>query len=100
MSATTLRFFNRGSNVFTTGPASVSLLVPFHLPVETTVVLRVDGRSGSWRVDAANERNGAVVQHPRTMNPIDNPYLAVRARARKVLQGMRWIKAAWLWEGK
>lgn len=53
MSANTLRFVNRGSNVLTTGALAVLLHVAYHLPVESTVVLRVDGRSGSWRVDVA-----------------------------------------------
>ena len=43
-------------------------------------------------------RHGVIVQHPRTLNPIDNPYLARRDRARRELQRMRWIHAAWLWE--
>ena len=53
MNANTPRFINRGSNVFTTGALAVLLQVAYHLPVESTVVLRVDGRSGSWRVDVA-----------------------------------------------
>ena len=53
MNANTLRFTNRGSNVLTTGALAALLRVAFHLPVSATVVLRVDGRSGSWRVDVA-----------------------------------------------
>ena len=43
------------------------------------------------------EANGLIVQHPRTMNPIDNPYMAVRDRALRKLQGMRGVKAEGLW---
>jgi hypothetical protein len=43
------------------------------------------------------ERNGLIVQHPRTTNPIDNPYAAVRDRALKKLQGMRGVKSEGLW---
>jgi phage terminase small subunit len=32
------------------------------------------------------EKNGLIVQHPRTSNPIENPYMAVRGRALKKLQ--------------
>lgn len=41
--------------------------------------------------------NGLIVQHPRTMNPIENPYLAIRDRATKKLQSMRRIDATGLW---
>ena len=41
--------------------------------------------------------HGTIVQHPRTANPIENPYLSVRDRALRKLQGMRQVKADWLW---
>ena len=41
--------------------------------------------------------NGSIVQHPRTLNPIDNPYLNVRDRALKKLQGMCGVNAVILW---
>jgi phage terminase small subunit len=42
--------------------------------------------------------HGAIVQHPRTSNPIENPYLVVRDRALKKLQSMVHAKgAASLW---
>jgi phage terminase small subunit len=41
--------------------------------------------------------NGIIVQHPRTANPIENPYLAIRDRAAKKLDGMRKVKADFLW---
>jgi phage terminase small subunit len=44
------------------------------------------------------EAHGLIVGHPRTGNPIENPYLAVRDRALKKLQGMRTVKAYRLWD--
>jgi phage terminase small subunit len=42
--------------------------------------------------------HGAIVQHPRTSNPIENPYLVVRDRALRKLQGMVNVKgSASLW---
>lgn len=40
---------------------------------------------------------GLIVQHPRTGNPIENPYLRIRDRAEKKLARMRNIKADGLW---
>lgn len=42
-------------------------------------------------------KNGAMVLHPRTANPIENPYLQIRDRALVKLQKMRDVDAAWLW---
>jgi Phage terminase, small subunit len=42
-------------------------------------------------------KNGTIVQHPRTANPITNPYLAIRDGALRKLQGFRGIKAEFLW---
>ena len=44
------------------------------------------------------EKNGLIVGHPRTGNPIENPYLAVRDRALRKVSSMRDVKAARLWE--
>ncbi len=41
--------------------------------------------------------HGVIVSHPRTANPIENPYLAIRDRAAKKLDGMRKVKADFLW---
>jgi phage terminase small subunit len=41
--------------------------------------------------------HGAIVQHPRTGNPIPNPYIPVRDRALTRLQKMRLAEAAFLW---
>ena len=43
------------------------------------------------------EEHGIIVQHPRTANPIENPYLVIRDRAAKKLDAMRRVKADWLW---
>lgn len=40
---------------------------------------------------------GAMVLHPRTANPIENPYLKIRDRALVKLRSMRGVKAEWLW---
>jgi phage terminase small subunit len=41
---------------------------------------------------------GSIVQHPRTSNPIENPYLVVRDRARAALQKFRLKQAEYLWQ--
>ena len=43
------------------------------------------------------EKNGVIVQHPRTANPIENPYLAIRDRAVKKLASLRLAAVASLW---
>jgi phage terminase small subunit len=43
------------------------------------------------------EANGVIVQHPRTLNPIENPYLQVRDRSLRKLQRFGSIKAQFLW---
>jgi phage terminase small subunit len=48
---------------------------------------------------AANIReHGAIVAHPRTHNPMPNPYLDVRDRARATLQKLNVRQGAGLWE--
>jgi phage terminase small subunit len=45
--------------------------------------------------------NGAVVAHPRTGAPIDNPYLKVQTAAMAALQKLRKVKnVARLWNGE
>jgi hypothetical protein len=41
--------------------------------------------------------HGVIVLHPRTSTPIENPYLQIRDRALRKLQGMRSVKADSLW---
>jgi hypothetical protein len=41
--------------------------------------------------------HGTIVSHPRTANPIENPYLAIRDRAAKRLADMRRVPADFLW---
>lgn len=41
--------------------------------------------------------HGVIISHPRTGNPVDNPYLRIRDRALKKLRAMREIDAAFLW---
>ena len=40
---------------------------------------------------------GLIVNHPRTGNPIDNPYLKIRDKALKKLGGLRFVNAESLW---
>lgn len=42
-------------------------------------------------------RNGSIVLHPRTANPVENPYLKIRTGALKTLQSFRGIDADFLW---
>lgn len=44
-------------------------------------------------------KNGTIVQHPRTLNPITNPYVAHRDSARAGMRKLPWIDAEWLWAG-
>jgi phage terminase small subunit len=50
-------------------------------------------------VEASNNirEHGSIVLHPRTANPIENPYLKIRDRALAKLQKMRRVQADWLW---
>ena len=41
--------------------------------------------------------HGTIVQHPRTANPVENPYLVIRDRALKKLRALRGIKTDGLW---
>jgi phage terminase small subunit len=51
-----------------------------------------------YREATANiEEHGVIVQHPRTANPIENPYLSIRDRAAAKLARMTRIKADSLW---
>jgi phage terminase small subunit len=45
------------------------------------------------------DQYGMVVNHPRTGNPIENPYLDLRDKALKKLLGFKGIKAECLWSG-
>ena len=49
----------------------------------------------TYREAADNiDRNGAIVQHPRTGAPIENPYLKIRTTAGSTLTKMRHIKCS------
>lgn len=41
--------------------------------------------------------HGIIVKHPRTMNPMENPYLSVRDKAQKKLSKLRRVKSQGLW---
>ena len=40
---------------------------------------------------------GVIVTHPRTGNPIENPYLVIRDQALKKLQAMETVQCDQLW---
>ena len=51
-----------------------------------------------YREACANiEEYGLIVSHPRTANPIVNPYLQIRDNAARKLAAMRKLKADFLW---
>ena len=51
-----------------------------------------------YRAAAANiAREGTIVLHPKTGNPIENPYLGIRDRARRTLERMRGVNGGFLW---
>jgi hypothetical protein len=41
--------------------------------------------------------NGVIVSHPRTANPITNPYLPIRDAALKKLQTIKGVNSDGLW---
>lgn len=43
------------------------------------------------------DEHGTIVQHPRTGNPIENPYLAIRDRALRKLRSIKGINSEGLW---
>lgn len=52
-----------------------------------------------WLEARANiDEHGAIVFHPRTGAPIENPYLSVRTKAAKKLQDIKGVKAEKLWQ--
>lgn len=79
------------------GPAIVSRLVQGGAPLALATMyadLFLEYREAQRNIRA----NGVIVQHPRTMNPIENPYLGRRDKARAGLLAMRGIRADWLWK--
>lgn len=50
-----------------------------------------------WEAAENIRTQGAMVLHPRTANPIENPYLRIRDRALERLVAMRGVAAEWLW---
>jgi len=52
-----------------------------------------------YRKAVANiQEHGAIVQHPRTGNPINNPYVSIRDSALRNLQKFRGFDPSFLWE--
>ena len=51
-----------------------------------------------YRVATANiEEHGLVVQHPRTLNPMVNPYIAIRNDALRKMQTFKVLKVDDVW---
>jgi len=44
------------------------------------------------------QQNGVIVSHPRTGQPIENPYLKIRTTAQQSMQKTRMLKVNKLWE--
>ena len=53
----------------------------------------IEYRSASENIEAF----GIIVQHPRTANPIENPYLAIRDRALAKLKTFTKMEVEFLW---
>lgn len=51
-------------------------------------------REATWNI----EKNGVIVSHPRTSNPIENPYLGIRDRALRKLTSLKVKGADGLWD--
>jgi phage terminase small subunit len=43
------------------------------------------------------QEHGTIVQHPRTGNPVENPYLSIRERALRKLMSIRGLNPEGLW---
>ncbi len=43
------------------------------------------------------QEHGTIVSHPRTGNPIENPYLSIRYRALRKLMSIRGVNSDGLW---
>jgi phage terminase small subunit len=63
---------------------------------QATLVMYVDALLDYREAQANIDQNGALVAHPRTGTPMDNPYLKIRDRAGATLRGIR-VKADELW---
>jgi phage terminase small subunit len=50
-----------------------------------------------WEAAENIRTHGAMVLHPQTANPIENPYLKIRDRALEKLRQLRGIHAEFLW---
>lgn len=52
-----------------------------------------------YREATANiDKNGLIVQHPRTANPIVNPYVTIRDKAIAKMARMDGVSAQFLWD--
>lgn len=44
------------------------------------------------------QQNGVIVSHPRTGQPMENPYLKIRTAAQATMSKMRILKVGQLWQ--
>ena len=64
-------------------------------PYSRAVDLRVFADALRTYLEAADNirRHGAIVAHPRTGSPMENPYLRVQAQAAGVLARLKFVKS-------
>ena len=67
---------------------------------QSALIIYVDAFLDYAEAESNISKNGAIVAHPRTGTPIDNPYLRVRCQAVKVIQGkaFAFLKSERLWQ--
>jgi len=80
-----------------TGPQIVARLVEQGVPTDRATFY-ADAYLEYQEASRNITENGIIVSHPRTANPIENPYLAIRDRALAKLAKMKRVKADFLWE--
>jgi phage terminase small subunit len=81
-----------------TREAAVKALVKANPGKLDSCVQYVDVWSEYREATANIQQNGLIVQHPRTMNPITNPYVAIRDSALKKMQLIRRLNVEVLWK--
>ena len=68
----------------------------------STLTMYADAFVDYQEAESNISKNGAIVAHPRTGTPIDNPYLRVRNQAARVMAGKPFanLRSEVLWGGK
>jgi phage terminase small subunit len=65
---------------------ALAVLTPANKDDPEGVAIYADAYADYQEAQANIDQHGAIVFHPRTGAPIENPYLSVRAKASTVLQ--------------